>query len=216
VEVQAVELPPANSGPAWEVVRDGVRGQTDPNWLECAPFVFNSPRVSAAPEYRDYALLSFPAGISAVVGARDLTARIHREFTYDTRATTVSTRTEEVFAHRRGVCQDFAHVQLACLRSIGLPCRYVSGYLRTLPPAGQARLIGADQSHAWLAVYCGDALGWVEFDPTNNCVCGTDHISIAWGRDYGDVVPFRGAFTGGGEHTLSVSVDVRELDGANI
>lgn len=196
-------------GPPWEQIRDGVRLQSDPNWLACAQFRFNSPRVSASAEYRDYAAPLFLPGTPAVAAVQGLTAKIHGEFAYDTRATTVNTRTEEVFAHRRGVCQDFAHVQLACLRSLGLPCRYVSGYLRTVPPDGKAKLVGADQSHAWVAAYCGDGLGWIEFDPTNNCLCGADHIPIAWGRDYSDVVPFRGAFTGGGDHTLSVSVDVR-------
>ena len=113
------------------------------------------------------------------------------------------------FKKRRGVCQDFAHVQIACLRSLGIPARYVSGYLRTIPPKGKPRLVGADQSHAWLAAYVGDG-NWLSVDPTNACHCATDHVPIAWGRDYHDVVPMRGVFLGGGEHTLEVSVDVAE------
>lgn len=210
VTVKRTETNPENGGPSWEGIRDDVRAQRDPNWLSCAPFHFDSPRVSAGSDYLAYAAQDFQAGTPILNGVMALTARIHAEFAYDTGATTVTTRTEDVFTNRRGVCQDFAHVELACLRSLGIPCRYVSGYLRTLPPPGQTKLVGADQSHAWLAVYCGEEFGWVEVDPTNNCVCGLDHIPIAWGRDYSDVVPFRGAFTGGGEHVLSVSVDVRE------
>ncbi len=196
--------------PTWEALRDGTRQQTDPHWLACAPFRFNSPRISASPKFAAYAAPCFAPGQPIVESIQRLTTKIHGEFTYDTRATNVKTSTEEVFSLRRGVCQDFAHVQLACLRSMGIPCRYVSGYLRTIPPEGQTKMVGADESHAWVAAYCGEALGWIEFDPTNDCLCGTDHIPIAWGRDYSDVVPFRGAFIGGGKHTLSVSVDVRE------
>jgi transglutaminase-like putative cysteine protease len=127
----------------------------------------------------------------------------------------VHTATIEAFRLRRGVCQDFAQIEIACLRSIGIPARYVSGYLRTYPPPGKPRLVGADQSHAWVAAYCGPELGWVEIDPTNNCVCGTDHIPIAWGRDYGDVVPMRGVFLGGGSHQLKVSVDVQPIEAEN-
>ena len=197
-------------GPSWEQLCDGIRDQTDLHWLACAPFRFDSPRVAASPDYRAYAAVSFSPGVSMLEGLHDLTTRIHSEFAYDPKATHVNTKTEEVFLNRRGVCQDFAHVQLACMRSLGIPCRYVSGYLRTVPPEGKTKLVGADQTHAWVAAYCGESLGWIEFDPTNDCVCGEDHIPVAWGRDYGDVVPFRGAFIGGGEHTLNVSVDVRE------
>ncbi len=204
------------NGPPWEALRDAVQTQSDRNWLECAPFRFNSPRVFTAPEYKAYALASFSPGMPVVDGLLKLTARIHAEFAYDSRATNVKTPTSEVFEHRRGVCQDFAHVQLSCIRSLGLPCRYVSGYLRTRPPEGQKKLVGADQSHAWISAYCGEELGWIEFDPTNDCVAGMDHIPIAWGRDYSDVVPFRGAFIGGGKHTLNVSVDVREHPEDNI
>ena len=129
-------------------------------------------------------------------------------FKYCKKATPVTTPTAEAFEMRSGVCQDFAHVQIACLRSLGLPARYVSGYLRTHPPADKERLIGADESHAWVSVYCGAEVGWIDLDPTNNCLCSTDHIPVAVGRDYSDVTPFKGVFLGGGQHTLDVSVDV--------
>ncbi|MCA9209436.1 MAG: transglutaminase family protein, partial [Planctomycetales bacterium] len=145
-----------------------------------------------------------------VEAATDLNARIHTEFAYDPRATTVNTPLEQVLKQRRGVCQDFAHLAIGCLRAMGLPARYVSGYLRTIPPPGQPRLVGADASHAWLSVYCGP-LGWVDLDPTNNVIPTTDHLTVAWGRDYSDVCPIQGVFVGGGQHTMTVSVDVEPL-----
>ena len=137
----------------------------------------------------------------------DLNERIYREFKYDPHFTTVATPLNEVLSERRGVCQDFAHLAIACLRSLGLAARYVSGYLETLPPPGQPRLIGADASHAWLAVYV-PGVGWAEFDPTNCCMPREKHVTLAWGRDYGDVAPLRGVVTGGGKHAMKVSVDV--------
>jgi transglutaminase-like putative cysteine protease len=139
-----------------------------------------------------------------------LTRRIFTDFKYDSKATTVATPLEEVWEKRRGVCQDFAHLGIACLRSLGLPARYVSGYLRTHPPAGQPRLVGADASHAWFAVFCPVA-GWVDFDPTNNVQTTMDHITVAYGRDFGDVSPVAGIITGGGDHEVQVSVDVAEV-----
>ncbi len=193
---------------AWNAVREQIASQTDPRWLEACRFGFNSPRIQASREFAEYAAVSFRSGRSIVDATRELSSRIHRDFRYDTRATHVNTSTEEAFRLRSGVCQDFAHIQIACLRSMGLCARYVSGYLRTVPPPGKERLIGADQSHAWLSVYCGADNGWVDFDPTNDCVTGTNHIPISWGRDYSDVAPMRGVFIGGGEHRMEVSVDV--------
>lgn len=213
IAVAAPQLPlPAESVP-WEQVVAGIAEQSDPQWLDACLFVFNSPRVRRSPEFAAYAQPSFPKGRPILEAVLDFTARIHRDFQYDKKATSVTTAAEEAFRLRKGVCQDFAHIQIACLRSLGLPARYVSGYLRTIPPPGQPRLVGADQSHAWVSVYCGEWLGWVDLDPTNDTACGTDHIPIARGRDYGDVVPIRGVFLGGGEHRLSVSVDVCPLDG---
>ena len=146
-----------------------------------------------------------------LVALQSFCHQVYTDFSYDKEATAVDTLTEDAFNGRRGVCQDFAHIAVACLRSVGLPARYVSGYLRTVPPEGKERLVGADQSHAWVAVYCGPELGWVDFDPTNDCFCQTDHIPIAVGRDYSDVVPIKGVFLGGGEPTLTVSVDVEPV-----
>ena len=157
---------------------------------------------------------SFTKARPILPAALDLTQRIFQDFAYDTTATDVYTSTAEAFELRRGVCQDFAHVQIACLRSIGLSARYVSGYLRTHPLPGQEKLVGADQSHAWISVYCGQKHGWIDLDPTNNKPSDLDHIPLAWGRDYHDVVPVRGVFLGGGHHQISVSVDVAHLDEA--
>jgi transglutaminase-like putative cysteine protease len=208
VSVLDVTLPEYESSPAWEEVAAAVKEQTDPNWLSVCPFVFDSPRISRSRVFAAYAAESFIEGRPILSATADLTARIHRDFEYNKKATDVNTTTADAFHLKQGVCQDFAHIFVCCLRSIGLPARYVSGYLRTIPPAGKPRLQGADQSHAWGAVYCGPELDWIDFDPTNNCAAGNDHIPIAWGRDYGDVVPIKGVFLGGGEHTLQVSVDV--------
>jgi transglutaminase-like putative cysteine protease len=208
VEVAYDPLPPPEQSLAWEQVRNAVWAQTDLRWLEACQFRFNSERIQTSVEMADYARQSFRPGQPILAAALDLTRRIYDDFAYDTAATTVHTTPHEAFALRRGVCQDFAHIQVACLRSLGLSARYVSGYLRTYPPAGQPRLVGADQSHAWVSIYCGQQLGWVDLDPTNNRLCNIDHIPIAWGRDYNDVVPIRGVFLGGGQHGISVAVDV--------
>jgi transglutaminase-like putative cysteine protease len=162
-------------------------------------------------ELAAYALESFTPRRPIVAAARALTSRIHRDFRYDAAATNVSTPLEEVFHLRHGVCQDLAHVQIGCLRAIGLAARYVSGYLLTHPPPGRPRLIGADASHAWLSLYCG-ALGWIDFDPTNDVIPSDEHITLGWGRDYSDITPVAGVFVGGGTNSLSVSVDVAPLE----
>lgn len=173
-------------------------------------FVWQSPRIQWTNDIRQWAEQFFPAERPFLDGLNELTQRIHSEFTYDTTATTVYTTVPQVFQLRRGVCQDFAHLQIAMLRSLGIPARYVSGYLRTIPPPGRPRLVGADASHAWLSVYVGNGC-WLELDPTNNQHCLTDHITLAWGRDYSDVPPLTGVFVGGGGHRLTVSVDVLPL-----
>ena len=155
----------------------------------------------------DFAMPSFPPGQPVQLGAQDLMRRIHEEFTFDASATDVSTPVETVLKDRRGVCQDFAHLMISALRSINLPARYVSGYLRTIPPEGQERLQGADASHAWVAVWAPET-GWVDYDPTNNVIPRSDHITIAHGRDYDDVSPISGVLLGGGDHTVEVAVDV--------
>ena len=198
--------------PPWNAVIAAVNDRRDPNWHEAVQFLFDSPRIRRSDIFAAYARQSFGDGVPIVAAAADLTHRINVDFTYDTTATHVNTPSKTAFADRNGVCQDFAHVAVACLRSIGVPARYVSGYLRTFPPPGEARMIGADESHAWFALYCGPELGWVDFDPTNDCFASIGHIPVAWGRDYDDVVPIKGVFLGGGEHTLSVSVDVRPTE----
>ena len=141
----------------------------------------------------------------------DLTQRIYQDFEYNPEATDVSTPLEEVMLNREGVCQDFAHVAIACVRSMGLPARYVSGYIETTPPEGSEKLVGADASHAWFSVYAPQ-LGWLDYDPTNNMMLGEQHICLAQGRDFGDVTPLKGVVYGGGEHVLDVAVDVRRTD----
>ncbi len=192
---------------AWDTIYEDLYGDTSDTGLDAIQYVFDSPRVAANSILAGYARISFPPGAPVLAGALDLTRRIYEEFTYDGAATTVSTPVEEVFTGRRGVCQDFAHLQIACLRSLGLPARYVSGYLLTHPPEGKERLVGADASHAWLAVWC-PGHGWVDLDPTNNLVVSEEHITVAWGRDYSDVSPIKGAIFGGGAHTIDVAVDV--------
>ena len=210
VSVQAHEAVRAENSPAWEESAQLFRDPVSPDVVEPYQFVFDSPQVRASAELADYARESFGKETPLLVGARELTRRIFTDFKYDPKATTVATPLEEVWEKRHGVCQDFAHLGIACLRSLGLPARYVSGYLRTRPPEGQPRLIGADASHAWFAVFCPDA-GWVDFDPTNNCQPAGEHITVALGRDFGDVSPVAGILTGGGNHDVQVSVDVAEV-----
>jgi transglutaminase-like putative cysteine protease len=163
--------------------------------------------VAAAPAYAAYAAASFPPGRPIVDGLLDLTHRLHEDLAFAPGATTIATPIAEVFRQRRGVCQDFAHLQIACLRSLGLPARYVSGYLETSPPDDEARLVGADASHAWLALYV-PGTGWIDADPTNDRVPVDRHVTLAWGRDYGDVSPIRGVIHGGGEQRTRVAVDI--------
>jgi len=212
VEVIPQCLPPLEESPAWDRLVADLDDGRDCDWLESSLYRFASPRIPCSRELADYGRASFQAGQPILVAAQALTRRIHEEFQYDPQATDVQTEVEQVLELRRGVCQDFAHLQVAILRSLGLPTRYVSGYLRTVPPPGRPRLVGADQSHAWVSLYCGQDIGWVDLDPTNDCFCGVDHVPIAWGRDYSDVMPFRGVFLGGGQHELKVSVDVCPLD----
>lgn len=207
VQVVAPEVPDPAATPAWEEVRDRFALGQPPWWLEARQFVYASPHAPLADELRAYAVPSFPAGQSWLAGVLDLTARIFKEFKYDSTATTVNTPVVQVLHDRRGVCQDFAHLQIACLRSLGLPARYVSGYLLTAPPPGQQRLVGADASHAWLSAFCPE-VGWIDFDPTNNQLPSTSHVTLAWGRDYSDVCPIKGVLIGGGQHRMRVAVDV--------
>ncbi|MEM8699259.1 MAG: transglutaminase family protein [Pseudomonadota bacterium] len=192
----------------WEDVRDAALGRsTRPVPVEISPFAFPSSMTQADQAIAEYVRASFPEGRPVLAGALEMTARIYEDFTYLPGATGSDTLPVESFATRRGVCQDFAHVMLAGLRALRIPARYVSGYLRTIPPEGQAQLAGADASHAWVALW-DPVFGWVDFDPTNNMVPGLDHISLAWARDYADVAPVSGIVIGAGQQILSVAVDV--------
>jgi transglutaminase-like putative cysteine protease len=159
---------------------------------------------------RQLAEPSFTPGRPWLEAVLDLTKRIYTEFKYDPAATNVNTALDTVLRIKRGVCQDFAHLQIGCLRSMGLPARYVSGYLLTAPPPGQPKLVGSDASHAWTAAFSPEA-GWIDFDPTNNIIPGIGHVTLAWGRDYGDVCPIKGVLVGGGQHRMRVAVDVAPL-----
>jgi transglutaminase-like putative cysteine protease len=190
---------------SWEETRDALH--LNRTHLDGLQFVFDSHYVKQSAKLLEYAAPSFAPGRPLLDAAADLTSRIHRDFRYDAKATTLATPLADVLAQRRGVCQDFAHLAIGCLRSLGLAARYVSGYLQTNVPEGKERLIGADASHAWLSVYCPD-VGWVDFDPTNNMTPSERHITIAWGRDYDDVSPIKGIILGGGSHTMTIAVDV--------
>jgi len=208
VDVEASAPPQAS--PSWEAVRDRLRADRDSDVLAAYQFAFESPHVQIDPAVVAWTEPSFSAGRPLVDAVLDLTRRIHEEFAYDRDATSVATPVAQVLRERRGVCQDFAHLEIACLRALGLAARYVSGYILTTPPEGATRLVGADASHAWLSVWLADA-GWLDVDPTNDLVPSDQHVTVAWGRDYGDVSPLRGVVLGGGEHTMTVAVDVSPL-----
>jgi transglutaminase-like putative cysteine protease len=211
VTVGAVTPPALALSPYWDEVAKLFSDPVSPEVVEPYQFVFDSPSVRTSADFADYARESFEKDTPLLVAAAALNRRIFKDFKYDPIATTVTTPIEEVWETRRGVCQDFAHLATACIRSLGLPARYVSGYLRTHPPEGKKRLVGADASHAWFSVFCPD-VGWIDFDPTNNVLPAEEHITVAYGRDYSDVSPVTGVITGGGEHDVHVSVDVEALD----
>jgi transglutaminase-like putative cysteine protease len=194
----------------WESVRDMVVQEKSAATLDACRYLYASPHVNLFPELQAYARRSFTPGEPQLDAALDLTHRIFDDFEFDSKATDISTPLEQVLRGRRGVCQDFAQLMIGCLRSIGLPARYVSGYILTHPPEGKPRLIGADASHAWVSVYC-PALGWVDFDPTNRCLVQHEHITLGWGRDFSDVTPTRGIVLGGGAQELAVEVTVTPL-----
>jgi transglutaminase-like putative cysteine protease len=208
VEVRPAALP--SDSPAWDSALQLFAASRTPETRLARQFRLDSPGAAVSPDVRAYAAPSFAPGRPLLEAAADLSRRIHHDFRFDPQSTTVATPLSDVLAQRHGVCQDFAHLAIACLRAVGLPARYVSGYLETVPPPGQARLQGADVSHAWFAVYVPDA-GWVDFDPTNDLLPGDRHVTTAWGRDYADVTPLKGVIFGGGPHTLEVSVDMQRL-----
>lgn len=197
--------------PPWDEVVRSLPADLSAAGLDAYQFVFESPRVPLGAEFAAYASPSFSPARPLTEALLDFTSRIYKNVGFDSNATDVKTSPVEVLRSRRGVCQDFAHLQVACLRSLGLPTRYVSGYIRTYPPPGRPRLIGADASHAWVSVYC-PGTGWLDVDPTNNLIPFESHVTLAWGRDYGDVSPVRGVILGGRDHKLEVGVDMEPLD----
>lgn len=211
IEVTARPVIDVEASPPWESVREALIGDGFPAEPDVAEFAFPTPQTPLLPAVRDYAAKSFLAGRPILAAARDLTRRIHDDFVFDSTATLVSTPLAEVMAKRRGVCQDFAQVMLAGLRSHGLAGRYISGYIQTFGADGKPRLVGGDASHAWVSVW-SPAHGWVEFDPTNDLMVSDQHVVLGWGRDYSDVSPILGIILGGGEHRLDVSVRLVPVD----
>jgi len=196
------------TGEAWEEVTDSVRQRLSDPFLDATQYVYDSPSVRRSEELAVYALESFTPKRPLVEAVTDLNHRIFSEFRYEQGATTIATPVEEVFARKRGVCQDFAHVMIGALRSIGVPARYVSGYVGGGAAVAEDDLVGAHASHAWVSVFCGEA-GWLDLDPTNDHVVGDQHVVIGWGRDYEDVSPLKGVALGGGRHSVAVRVSVR-------
>ncbi|HEY7771826.1 MAG TPA: transglutaminase family protein [Marinagarivorans sp.] len=192
---------------AWQLLNYAKEAE----FLLAREFLLDSSMVKALPALRAYAEPLFAPEKPLLQAVMDLTKLIYKEFKYSPESTTIATPLEEVLATKRGVCQDFAHLQIACLRAMGIPAKYVSGYIETLPAPGQVKLVGSDASHAWVSAFC-PGQGWVEFDPTNNCIAAEQHILTAWGRDYFDVTPLKGVIFGGGDSPiLNVSVDVARV-----
>lgn len=202
VEVAGEAPPLIGISPPWQEVCDQIRRRDTLDALAACEFIFESPLIQLGPEFAAYAAKSFTVGRPLLEAALDLSHRIFTEFEYDPRATTVTTPVREVLKSKHGVCQDFAHFFIACLRSLGLPARYVSGYLRSGPNS-----VGAEASHAWAAVFC-PGCGWFDFDPTNDVMPTNGHVTVAWGRDYSDVTPVKGVALGGGEQLINVAVEV--------
>ncbi len=209
VEVAFPFPPHPDNTPPWEqvaVARDG-----DTTQWQAAEFVFSSPMVALDRDVAAYVAVSFPPGRPILACLTDLLGRIRQDFAFQPGLTTIATPVGRVLAQRAGVCQDFSHLMISGLRSLGLPARYVSGYIRTRPPPGMQRRRGADQSHAWVGCWLGSAIGWIDVDPTNNLIVYDEHVVLGWGRDYGDLSPVRGVILGGGAHVLHVSVDLQPV-----
>lgn len=195
---------------SWEEVCLQLANDLTSEGLEARQFILNSPMIAVFPELAAYAAPSFTPNRPVLEAVTDLMGRIFTDFDFVPGATTIATPLSEVLAEKRGVCQDFAHFMTGCLRAQGLAARYISGYIETLPPPGQEKLVGADASHAWCSVYVPE-LGWIDFDPTNNLIPQEQHVTLSWGRDFSDVSPLKGVFFSNGDHTLLVSVDVSRL-----
>jgi transglutaminase-like putative cysteine protease len=203
VDVIQPAPPPADLTPAHEEIAAAAL-----NRAEIAEFCLPSNLAGPTPEIAAYGRESFPPGQPVLTGLLDLNRRLYKDMTYKSGVTNTGTIAAQVLKTRAGVCQDYAHLMIAALRAVELPARYVSGYLRTLPPAGEVKRRGADQSHAWVGAWVGDEVGWVDFDPTNNLLVRDEHVTLAWGRDFQDVSPLRGIILGGGRHSLRVNVDL--------
>ncbi len=211
VEVARQALDQVAESEPWEATTQQLWAKPEAAFVDALQYVFDSPYVRVSEPLRALASPHFKTGQPILSAALELTRMIYRDFQFDSTATTIDTSIEDVLEKRRGVCQDFAHLQIGCLRSLGLACRYVSGYLRTDPAPGQPRLEGADASHAWVSVFSARH-GWVDFDPTNGCLVGERHIAIGWGRDFHDISPVKGVVLGGGAAQLNVAVDVTPLE----
>lgn len=207
VQVGAPPPPEPGATPPWPAVAQAAFAG-GPAGFESAEFLFDSPMIPSVPEARDYAERSFPAERPILAGLLDLNARIRRDFAFRAGSTNVHTSVRQVLAQRAGVCQDFSHVMIAGLRGLGLPARYVSGYIRTYTPPGKQRLVGSDQSHAWVGCWMGPRFGWIDLDPTNGLVIADEHVVLGWGRDYSDTCPVRGVILGGGDHSVTAGVDL--------
>lgn len=210
VEIAPPAPPEPEMTPAWEEVARLSLGSGAAELIEANSFLFASPHAPTTSEMARFARQSFQSGRPVLSGLLDLNYRIYKGFTFNAQATSVSTPVATVLNRRQGVCQDFAHLMIASLRSIGIPACYISGYIRTGNEAGED-LVGGDASHAWLSVYCGPEAGWIDIDPTNNCIPTTDHITVAWGRDFEDVSPLKGVILGGGRHDPEVGVVVEPV-----
>ena len=197
---------------SWEMVANLLQESTELDVLEARQFVLDSPKIAVFPDIVEYANPSFPRDRPIRDSIRNLLGRIHSDFDFEPGFTDISTPLKKVLKHRKGVCQDFAHLAIACFRAKGLAARYVSGFIETLPPPGKERMVGADASHAWCSVFV-PKYGWIDVDPTNNMLANHQHITVAWGRDFSDVSPLKGVVYGGGRHMLTVSVDVQRIEG---
>jgi transglutaminase-like putative cysteine protease len=206
IDVRFPEPPPGSETPPWEEIRAALNGDGFPAPIEASEFVHDSPLVPGDEDLKAYGATSLTAGRPILDAARELTSRIKTDFEYHPGATDISTPLHDVFEGKAGVCQDFAHVMIAALRAHGLAAAYVSGYIRTIHSPEEVELRGADASHAWVAVWCGETAGWVHLDPTNDLIAREDHVAVAWGRDFSDVSPLRGVILGGGNHVYSVAV----------
>lgn len=208
VDVHREAIDASRTGPAWEDVKAAGFASHSLNAGSPAHFIYGSQRARIWPAVTAYVEESFGPRRPIVAAARELIARIRRDFRYDPDATRVSTPLIEAFERRHGVCQDYAHIMIAGLRGLGLPAAYISGYIRTVVPAGKPRLEGSDASHAWVGLWCGAQDGWIGFDPTNDMVAENEHVVLGWGRDYGDIAPLGGVLQGAGEQEVDVAVDV--------